>query len=166
MCGKTVPAGSVRIPSREADVSCPCFVNGGPDVQQTVRELENSLIPEVAGIREKNGWLLMDLSPQFYDSAVRSLAETEGRVVTETYCYQKMRMLTRYPGKGCPCNRDVQRALLLALVASEEPSGAHLEQAERALLTMAYPTEPEKRTELLSCCGDVARAAINLLYAE
>ena len=166
VCGVPVGEGSVRIPSRDADVSCSFFVREKEAVPGIAERLSEALdsSPGYARVRERNGWILLDLSAEFYDGIARSYLSVSGFPENADYCCHRMRMLSRYPSCGCPDHPDVQRALLLCLAAAEDPSVARRERAERALLSMALRERPADRTALLSRCGDVARAAVRLLY--
>ena len=165
----------IRLPARGAAVGCAAAIAEGADAEEWAMLLNDNrsaffpvlgVLP-VKRVRAENGWLLFDLSDELYSAAAVDAAEGCGDIPSdhENYLLHRLRMLARYPSHGCPADAQVQRALLLCFAADEQPTAANLKRAEDALLTMAYALSPRDRTLLLSACGDVARAAVRLLYA-
>lgn len=164
--GVRVTEKDIRIPARDAMISCPSFVRKPELIEKTVKLLNEQREEgtSLKNIREKNGWILMDPDTGFFIETVKQFSRARDIPEDGSYCFHRMRMLTRYPNADCPDEPDVHKAILQCLVYDDEPTDAHLRRAEDALLKMAYARAPKERQDLLIRCGDVARAAIQLLY--
>ena len=123
-------------------------------------------VPEgISRVTSDGIWILVEFGEGFYRKILHSYAKPLAReTVLDSYALQRMKMLARYPAHSCPENPAVRRALYLALIAGE--TGKRREEAERNLLEMCSSVPPEKRQELCRTCGDVARAAIELLKED
>ena len=166
--------GQIRIPSKDAAASSSVLVRTGSDAVFEAMQLNRCLdrFPDIrganllSGVRGKNGWLLFDLSKELYDLAAEIVPLPEGRTNAESYCYYRMKMLARYPSRGCPDDESVRRALLLCWSVHAEPNGPGRKQAEEALLMMGRHLPAADRQPLIRKCGDIGRTALSLLYSE
>ena len=167
--------GQIHIPAEKAAVSCSCFVMSDRDPADVAAELDRNRdrfpevrgISPVAGVTERNRWLLFELSDLMYDRAVRTDCGPEAVFPeddTDSFCFHRMRMLSRYDSSGCPADADVQRAVLLCWVAGDSGREQDRVKAESALLRMVLGRAPKDRQDILRQCGDVARTALRMLY--
>lgn len=156
-------AAQVRLPAREAHASF--RPPQGTDARSLSTLDFGSLYgaPLVGSIRVVNGWLLFDFSPAFLSAMVDQIHRTlpAPQKEDETHAENRMRVLARHEGKGCPDLPALQRALVLALVAGESP--AAYRRAERAALSLFHTLPPQKRIGLFPHCGAVGGALWRLL---
>lgn len=119
--------------------------------------------PLVSGCRTVNGWLLLDFTDLFYDALVRrtikSLPDADFGI--RDPAINRMLVLARHGGSGCPRVPSLQRALLLAL--SAQKSAAAFRRASRAAETMLHALSPRERPALLDKCGALGNALARLL---
>ena len=116
----------------------------------------------ISNIREKNGWLLIDLSDAFYARACEILREEElpQQREDESYLQNRLRILMRQGRAPCPPDPIVQRALWLAIRCAHR--GRLTPEAERAILTMSHHKSGRERIELERRLGGVAEAMLIL----
>lgn len=171
---RAVSPEQIRLPARGADAGCAAALGYGLDAASLATELQaaRERFPTVLGallvksVRAVRGWLLFDLHGDFYAALADACAVPAEEIPSdhEIYPLHRLRMLARYPSRGCPEDPDVQRMLLLALAANESPTAANCARAENAVLTLAHRLPPAERSALLIRCGSAARAAAALLY--
>lgn len=164
-CGFELLPEKICLLPRSADIS---FCTGPDwDASGIAVQLEKSrdrfcIKDGIGDVRSEGIWILINLGNGFYREIIFGYAKaSEKEAVLNSYVLQRMRMLSRYESCGCPEVPKVRRALFLALIAKE--TGKRKEEAERALLEMAADERPAERQRLLRQCGDVARAALELL---
>ncbi len=158
-------AEAVRMPARRAAASI--RPPEGTDISRIRADAFPFLFgaPPVSAVRTANGWLLLDFSDSFYDAFVRRACETLPAVRFEgsDHAVNRMLVLSRHGGAGCPRVPSVQRALLLAVCAGE--SAAAYRKAAHALETMLLSVPPRERPALILVCGAFGNAAARLLSA-
>lgn len=164
--GETPKARSIRLPARDAHASVHPPQNAAPS---TLASLDFGCLygaPLVEQIREVNGWLLFDFSPAFFSALVDeiNLALPEPEAADETHAENRMRVLSRHSGAGCPDLPAFHRALLLALMTHE--SSAAYQRAERAASTLFHKIPARERPALLPQCGALGGALWRLLSAS
>ena len=165
-----VPADAlrVRIPARAFDAGCP--LAGLPALPS--EPPAPALFPPVLGTAPvcaaalQNGWLYFTFSDDFYSALVRHILSVLPAPDSDCgrYALNRMRALSRHDGTGCPADRAVQRALLLAVCAGQNE--AALCRAEDALLCMTHHAAPKERAALLNRCGAVYDAASRILFFQ
>ena len=166
--------GQICIPAKEAAVSCSVLVRTGSDASSEAESLNTCLdiFPAVFGakllsrVRGSRGWLLFDLSGELYDLAAKTALPAADRAEGESFCYYRMKMLARYPSRGCPDDESVRRALLLCWTAYSDATQSARKQAEDALLTIGRQLPASERQNLIAKCGDIGRTALRLLSSE
>ena len=153
----------IRLPARDAHASF--RPPQGVDAQALATLDFGSLYgaPLCDSVRVVNGWLLFTFSPAFCSALVQHINRSLPEPVRtdETHAENRMRVLARHEGKGCPDLPALQRALVLALVAWESP--AAYRRAERAALSLFHTLPPQERLGLLPCCGALGGALWRLL---
>jgi len=119
--------------------------------------------PLIGQVRVVNGWLLFDFSPAFCSALVDEINRTlpAPDATNETHAQNRMRVLARHDGSGCPDVPAFYRALVLSLVAHE--SLAAYRRAEHAAQTLFHTISPRIRPALLSRCGAFGGALWRLL---
>ena len=156
-------ARSLRLPARDAHVSFrpPHGVDPGPLAALDFGALNG--VPLVERVRVVNGWLLFDLSPAFFSALVDEINRScpVPALAHDTHAENRMRLVCRHPGAGCPDIASFHRALMLALAAHE--SSAAYARAERAALSLFHEIPPRDRPALLSDCGALGGAMLRLL---
>ena len=156
-------ARSLRLPVRDAHVSFrpPHGVDPGPLAALDFGALYG--VPLVERVRVVNGWLLFDLSPAFFSALVDEINRScpIPELAHDTHAENRMRLVSRHPGTGCPDIASFHRALMLALAAHE--SVAAYTRAERAALSLFHEIPPRDRPALLSDCGALGGAMLRLL---
>ena len=126
--------------------------------------------PLIASARYQGGWIIMELTGQFYSAAVEAVRLWLPPAPDDLHRHPLNRMLAlaRKGGSGCPDSAPVQRAMLTVLALADPcapASPAHrLRQAERALEKMLLGVPPAKRPALADACGPMADAAARILY--
>jgi hypothetical protein len=156
-------ARSLRLPARDAHVSFRPQQGADPDPLAALDFGALYGAKLVERVRVVNGWLLFDLSPTFFSALVgeinRSCSVPE--LENDTHAENRMRLLSRHSGTGCPDIASFHRALMLALAAHE--SVAAYARAERAALSLFHEIPPRDRPALLSDCGALGGAMLRLL---
>ena len=156
-------ARSLRLPARDAHVSFrpPHGVDPAPLAALDFGALYG--VPLVERVRVVNGWLLFDLSPAFFSALVDEINRScpIPELAHDTHAENRMRLVSRHPGTGCPDIASFHRALMLALAAHE--SSAAYARAERAALSLFHEIPPRDRPALLSDCGALGGAMLRLL---
>lgn len=111
----------------------------------------------------RNGWLLFDFSPAFFSALVEQINAgcSAPEDSAETHAQNRMAVLSRHGGTGCPNHPAFQRALLVALSANE--SAAAYRKAERAAETLFHTVPPCERAGLSAKCGAFGGAMLRLL---
>ena len=79
----------------------------------------------------------------------------------ETHAENRMRVLARHSGEGCPDLPAFHRALVLSLVAGERP--AAYRKAEHAAQVLFHTIPPRERIALLPRSGALGGALWRLL---
>lgn len=158
--GVCLPAAAFRIPARGADAGARL-----PDGATLSREPEAVLFgaPLVKRTRVTGGWLLVDFSGAFYDALALQALETIPAVqdAAQEHAVNRMLVLSRHGGSGCPRVVSLQRALLLCTLAHQ--GGAACARAERAAETMLHAVPPRERPALIETCGALGGACAKLL---
>jgi len=161
---QNAPAASrIRMPARDAHASVHPPVDA--DLPSLAALDFGTLYGEklVDSVRVVNGWLLFDFSPAFFSALVdeinRALPAPER--ANETLAQNRMYVLSRHEGSGCPDHPAFHRALVHALVAHE--SKAAYARAETAALTLFHSIPTQERPALLSRCGALGGAMLRLL---
>lgn len=156
-------ASRVHIPARHAAASLR-LPNGTPDSPAQVISARLYGVELIESCRVVNGWLLFELTRAFYDALT-------GQVIAELpppasdfgrHALNRMLVLARHEGAGCPNVAALQRALLLCVCAGKSP--ASLMRAERAARTMFHSIEPKQRPALLNASGALGKALARLLF--
>lgn len=119
--------------------------------------------PLVKSVRCVNGWLLFDFSPAFFSALVGEINATipEPDTFGETHAENRMRVLARHDGSGCPDLPALQNALIVAITAHESPAVYRRAAANAQSLFHAIP--PRDRLALVSQCGALGGALWRLL---
>lgn len=160
------PAARVHLPARDAHASI--RLPAGTSAQAVLALDFGALYGAqlVSSLRVVNGWLLFDFSPAFFSALVdesnRTLPAPE--CTDETLAENRMYVLSRHDGTGCPDHPVFHRALMLAIVAHE--SKAAYARAERAALTLFHTIPPRERPALLLRCAALGGAMLRLLNSS
>ncbi len=163
--GTAADAQKIHLPARYADASV--HPPRGADSERAPGVRFGSLYgaPLVETVRVQNGWLLFTFSPAFYDAltmqinALLPLPASDGG----SHAVNRMLVLARHGGSGCPDHPAFRRALLLA-VCAHESRAAYL-RAERAARTLFHTIPPRERAALLPLCGAFGGALARLLFS-
>jgi len=157
------PAARVHLPARDAHASI--RLPAGTSTEAVLALDFGSLYGAqlVSSLRVVNGWLLFDFSPAFCSALVDEINHVLPALVRaeETLAENRMYVLSRHEGSGCPDHPALHRALMLAIVAHE--SKAAYARAERAALTLFHTIPPRERPALLSRGGALGGAMLRLL---
>lgn len=157
------PAARVHLPARDAHASIrlPAGISTEAVLALDFGSLYGAQL--VSSLRVVNGWLLFDFSPAFCSALVEEInrALPAPDRAEETLAENRMYVLSRHEGSGCPDHPAFHRALMLAIVAHE--SKAAYARAERAALTLFHAIPPRERPALLSRCGALGGAMLRLL---
>ena len=161
--GTAVGERAVRLPTRSADASAhlPPGFDPAPALSSDYGSLWGA--PLVSGVRLENGWLLFTLSDALFDALVVQvnaslpLPENDGG----EHALNRLLVLGRHGGEGCPALPPFRRALLDAICASQSP--AAYRRAVRAAETLFHSIPPRERPALLDRSGAYARALARLL---
>ena len=153
----------VHLPARDAHASV--HVPTSADASKVLSIDYGSLYgaPLVSSVRLVNGWLLFSFSPEFFSALVERINLTLAlpEAENETHAENRMHVLARHGGVGCPDLPTFHRALLLA-VASHESMAAY-RRAERAANTLFHTIPPRDRGALLPRCGALGGALWRML---
>jgi len=161
---QNAPAASrIRMPARDAHASV------HPPVDADLLSLAALDFGALYGatlvdrVRVVNGWLLFDFTPAFFSALVEEINRTlpAPECTNETLAENRIYVLSRHEGSGCPDHPAFHRALICALVAHE--SKAAYARAETAALTLFHSILPQERPALLSRCGALGGAMLRLL---
>ena len=161
--GETPAARSIRLPARDSHASVRPQQTAALSALVSLDYGRLYGAPLVEQIREVNGWLLFDFSPEFFSALVDEINASlpEPEAANETYAENRMRVLSRHGGTGCPDLPAFHRALVLALAAHE--SRAAYQRAERAASTLFHKIPARERPALLPLCGALGGALCRLL---
>ena len=158
-----IEPGRIRLPSREANASVrpPQGIDTAPALSASFGSLYGA--PLLAGIREVNGWLLLDFSPAFFDALVQRINASIPLPPEDggDYALNRMLALARHGGSGCPDHPAFHRALLLGIAAFESRAAAF--RAAQAAVALFRAVPPRLRPELLSRSGALGSALARLL---
>lgn len=153
----------VHLPARHAAASLR-LPNGAPPFLPETVSARLYGTEMIESCRVVNGWLLFNLSDAFYNALTEQVnaelpppASDLGR-----HAINRMLVLARHGGTGCPNIPALQRALLLCVCAGKSRSA--LEQAERAVCSMFRSVPPKERPALLEQSGALGSACSRLLY--
>lgn len=157
------PDARIHLPARNAHASVHLRTGAS---EQTLSSLDFGSLygaPFVESLRVVNGWLLFEFSPAFFsawtDEINRALPAPER--ADEALAENRMFVLSRHEGTGCPDHPAFHRALILAAVAHESKA-AHM-RAEQAALKLFHTIPPRIRPALFSRCGALGGAMLRLL---
>jgi hypothetical protein len=157
------PAVRVHMPARDAHASL--RLPAGTPAQAVLALDFGSLYGAtlVDFVRVVNGWLLFDFSPVFFSALVEQINRMLPAPdhASETLAENRMYVLSRHEGSGCPDHPAFHRALICALVAHQ--SKAACARAETAALALFHSIPPRERPALLSRCGALGGAMLRLL---
>lgn len=152
----------VHLPARHAAASLR-LPNGSPDSPARAISARLYGAELVESCRVVNGWLLFELTREFYGALTEHVnaelpppASDLGR-----YAINRMLVLARHEGTGCPNIAALQRALLLCVCAGKSRSA--LEQAERAICSMFHSVPPKERPALFEQSGALGKACARML---
>ena len=161
--GETPAARSIRLPARDAHASVRPQQTAALSALVSLDYGRLYGAPLVARVREVSGWLLFDFSPSFFSALVDEINASlpEPEAANETYAENRMRVLSRHSGLGCPDLPAFHRALVLSLVAGESP--AAYRKAEHAAQVLFHTIPPQERIALLPRCGALGGALWRLL---
>ena len=157
------PVSRIHLPARDAHASV--HLPQGADADALVAldfgSLYNAQL--VDSVRVVNGWLLFTFSPAFFNALVEEIHRLlpAPEPAFNALAQNRMYVLSRHDGTGCPDQDAFLRSLLLATVAHE--SKAALARAEQAALTLFHTIPPRIRPALLSRCGALGSAMHRLL---
>ena len=156
-------ARNLRLPARDAHLSFRPPQGADPDLFTTLDFGALYGAPLVERVRAVNGWLLFDLSPAFFTALVNEINRSYPipELADDTHAENRMRLVSRHDGTGCPDLPSFHRALMLALAAHE--SQAAYARAERAASSLFHEIPPRDRSALLSQCGALGGAMLRLL---
>lgn len=153
----------IRLPARDAHASF--RPPQGADAQALAALNFGSLYgaPLLDSVRVVNGWLLFDFSPVFCSALVDHInrALPEPKSEDETHAENRMRVLARHSGEGCPDLTVFHRALVLSLIAGKSPAARR--KAEFAAQALFHTIPPRERIALLPRCGALGGALWRLL---
>lgn len=163
--GVIFDAGGVHLPSRNsaASIHIPYWL--------PTRSFPVGIFPALFGepfvsaTRTTGGWLLIDFFDSFYDALVDRIRVVlpASRSGMENHTINKLTVLARHGGTGCPHIASFQRALLLSLSAQKSP-GAYA-SACRACERLWNPIPPRERPALIEQCGALSDALARLLFS-
>jgi len=121
--------------------------------------------PLLQDARMAGGWMLFDFSGAFYDALTQRALETlpAAGYAMQDHAINRMFVLSRHGGGGCPRVPSVQRALLLCVLAHQ--SAAAYARAAHAVKSMLYSVPPRERPALMETCGALGGACARLLSA-
>ncbi|MEN6419222.1 MAG: hypothetical protein ABFC73_09915 [Clostridiaceae bacterium] len=156
-------ASRVHLPARHAAASLR-LPNDAPDFHAQTISARLYGVELIESCRVVNGWLLFELTREFYDALTEQVnaelpppASDLGR-----HALNRMFVLARHEGTGCPNVAALHRALLLCVCTGQ--SRASLLRAERAAQTMFHAIEPKQRPALLNASGALGNACARLLF--
>ncbi len=161
--GVRFDASRVHLPARHAAASLR-LPNDTPPFAAEAVSARLYGVELIESCRVVNGWLLFELSRAFYDALTAWIiaelpppASDLGR-----YALNRILVLARRDGTGCPDDPALRRALLLCVCAGQ--SRTALERAERAATTMFHAIEPNRRPALMNASGALGSACARLLF--
>jgi hypothetical protein len=159
------PVSRIHLPARDAHASVHLPQGADADAAVIAALDFGSLYDAqlIDSIRVVNGWLLFTFSPAFFDALVEEIHRLlpAPEPAFDSLAQNRMYVLSRHDGTGCPDQDAFHRALILATVAHE--SKAALARAEQAALTLFHTIPPRIRPALLSHCGALGSAMLRLL---
>jgi len=160
--GMHPPAASFCIPARHAAASL--RPPSGAAVSR-VHAAEFHGAPLLQGTRIAGEWMLFDFSGAFYDALVQRTLETlpAADCTTQDHAINRMLVLSRHGGSGCPRVPAQQRTLLLCMLAHQ--SAAAYARAAHAAERMLHSIPPRERPALMEACGALGSACARLLSA-
>ena len=157
------PVSRIHLPARDAHASV--HLPQGADADALAALDYGSLYGAqlIESVRVVNGWLLFTFSPTFFDALVEEIRRLLPAPETafDTLAQNRMYVLSRHDGTGCPDQDAFHRALILATVAHENK--ATLARAEQAALSLFHTIPPRIRPALFSRCGALGSAMLRLL---
>lgn len=161
--GAAVDARRIHIPARHADASV--YLPRGSEPARALGADYGDLwgAPLVSGVRLEHGWLLISFSDVFFSALVERInaALPLPRQDGGSHAVNRMLVLARHGGEGCPPVPAMRRALLEALLAHKSPAACR--KAARAAETLFHSIPPRERPALLEQSGGYARALARLL---
>ncbi|MEA5047848.1 MAG: hypothetical protein VB034_04470 [Eubacteriales bacterium] len=156
-------AASIRLPAKRSDASAhlPHGAAAAPALCADYGKLYG--VSLVERIRLVNGWLLFDFSDAFYQALVTRVNAALPLPLNDgsDHAVNRMLVLARHEGTGCPDGRAFHQALLEAVVASQSP--AAYRRAARSAETLFHEIPPRERPAVLRCSGSLGGALARLL---
>lgn len=163
--GVPFSARSVRMPARQADASA--HLPPGAGAAQALCADFGALCGAqlVARVRLVNGWLLFDFTGAFLSALVSRVNASLPLPADFGSAHEANRMLvlSRHGGEGCPDLPAFRRALLEAVCAHQ--SRAAYARAACAAETLFHTIPPRERPALMRRCGALGGALARLLNA-
>jgi hypothetical protein len=161
--GLPFDASSVHLPAKHAAASLR-LLNGAPPFQPETVSARLYGVEMIESCRIVNGWLLFDLSDAFYNALTEHVLAAYPPPESDSgrHAVNRMLVLARHGGTGCPSIPALQRALLLCVCAGKNRSS--LEQAERTANAMFRSIPPKERPALLEQSGALGDACARLLF--
>jgi hypothetical protein len=164
--GETIDSARVHMPAREAHASF--RPPHGADLSALVALDFGTLYgaPFIERVRVVNGWFLFDFSSAFFSALVERICDELPAPTQEeeTHEQNRMRVLERHGGSGCPDDPAFTRALLFALTAHKSRAAYH--KAEQAAEALFHKIPPRDREKLITTCGAFGGAMLRLLGAS
>lgn len=163
VAGLPFDASGVHLPARHAAASLR-LPNGAPPFPPEAVSARLYGVEMIESCRIVNGWLLFDLSDAFYNALTEHVFVAYPPPDSDLgrHAINRMLVLARHGGTGCPNIPALQRALLLCVCAGKNRSS--LEQAERAVCSMFRSVPPKERSALLEQSGALGNACARLLF--
>lgn len=117
-------------------------------------------VPVLAGVEEKNGWLLLHFSPDFWEKLLK-LGQSLPPASPKSYWGNRLHILCRKGDAPCPEEPRVLETLLLCFWAWG--TERYPKNLPERLLTPTHVSPPTARLELENQCGTVARALLGFM---
>ena len=161
--GLPFDASNVRLPARHAAASLR-LPNGAAPFPPEAVSARLYGVEMIESCRVVNGWLLFDLRDAFYNALTEHVLAAYPPPESDLgrHAINRMLVLARHGGTGCPSIPALQRALLLCVCAGKSRSA--LEQAERTANAMFRSIPPKERPALLEQSGALGNACARLLF--
>lgn len=161
--GADVDARRICLPARHADASV--YLPRGSDPARALGADCGALwgAPLVSGVCAVNGWLLFTFSDAFFTALIERInaALPPPRHDGGSHAVNRMLVLARHGGEGCPPIPAMRRALLEGICAGRSP--AAFDRAARAAETLFHSIPPRERPALLDQSGALGGALARLL---
>lgn len=165
----TRPSLTAFKPATEGRLGLSAFIRG--DAPAAAETLNGALaknapsclwegIPILTHVKEKNGWLLLTFTPDFWEKLLE-LGQSLPPATLECYWGNRLHMLSRKGDAPCPTVPPVQETLLLTFWAWG--TGRYPQSLPGRLLTLTYISPPAQRLALENQCGSLAKALLGFM---